>query len=241
MIGHPCATPKLCAVSDIYAAGNASVGGHNAVASHADVVGDLHQVVDFRILPDHGVIIGPAVNGCVGPDGDPVLNDHATQLWDIDQARRARSRAKTRFANDGTAVNLHPIPDQRKADGDIGRDLTVPTNRDPRPNHRIGPDAGASPDLRAGTNHHTWAQPDVGFQQGVIGDSLIRSGARPVKTLRRGDIGRLRVGCDQTDAAGGYQTGQIFRNKTGPRLGLRQLRRMAAITEEGHAVVDGSA
>ena len=55
----------------------------DAMAADLDIVSDLHQVVDLGALADHGVAIGAAVDGGVGPDLDIVLNDDAADLQDL--------------------------------------------------------------------------------------------------------------------------------------------------------------
>ena len=49
----------------------------------ADIVANLHQVVDLGALADHGVAHGAAVDRGAGADFDVVLDDDAADLRNL--------------------------------------------------------------------------------------------------------------------------------------------------------------
>ena len=61
-------------------AGDADLRHDHAMLADGDVVGDLHQVVDLRPLPDQRVAAAAAVDRRVGADLDVVADDHAPEL-----------------------------------------------------------------------------------------------------------------------------------------------------------------
>src|SRR3954469_14892316 len=69
-------------------AGDADLRHDHAMLADGDVVGDLHQVVDLRPLPDQRVAAAAAVDRRVGPDLDVVADDHAPELRHLDMALR---------------------------------------------------------------------------------------------------------------------------------------------------------
>src|SRR6185369_6163036 len=60
MVRHTGASAELHAIADDDAAGDACVGRHDAVATDADVVGDLHLIVDLGVFTNRGVVKGAA-------------------------------------------------------------------------------------------------------------------------------------------------------------------------------------
>ena len=61
MIGDAGLAAKLAAIPDRHTAGNAGLARDDAVPADADVVGDLHQVIDLGILADDGVLVGTPI------------------------------------------------------------------------------------------------------------------------------------------------------------------------------------
>lgn len=62
------------------AARNTHTPGHGAVFSHPHVVADLHQVVEFDAVFEHGVGQGSPVDTGVGTNFDVVADHHGPQL-----------------------------------------------------------------------------------------------------------------------------------------------------------------
>ena len=80
------------------------------------VVADLHQVVDLRPLPDHGVAVGAPIDRHPGPDLDIVLNDDAPDLGHFEMAAAPEREPEPVLPDMGAGMNDHPIADQRRPD-----------------------------------------------------------------------------------------------------------------------------
>jgi uncharacterized 2Fe-2S/4Fe-4S cluster protein (DUF4445 family) len=50
------------------------------MTANDDIVADLDLVIDLRAFTNHGVAVGPAVNGGVGADLDVILYDDPPDL-----------------------------------------------------------------------------------------------------------------------------------------------------------------
>src|SRR5690606_16088928 len=149
------------------AAGDAGMRGHDAVSPHADVVGDLHQVVDLGVLTDRGVVEGPTIDAAVGADRHPVLQDDPAKLGDVHDSGGAAGGAESRLADHRASQNPHAVAQQGEAQGDIGADDAIAADRDARTDHRIGSDLGSGADPRARTDDDAGGQVDALLQHDV--------------------------------------------------------------------------
>src|SRR4051812_45247601 len=100
----------------------------HAMASNFHVVRDLDQVVDLGTLPDHGVADRSAVDGRVGADLDPILNDDTPDLRHLAVPPGARQVAKAVLPDTGTGMNDDAIANQRMDDGGACADDAVPSD-----------------------------------------------------------------------------------------------------------------
>lgn len=62
-------------VFDCRRSGDADLRGEKTLTSDFDVMGDLHEVIDFRAAADDGVTAAATVDRGVGPDLDIVSDD----------------------------------------------------------------------------------------------------------------------------------------------------------------------
>ncbi len=125
------------------------------MTTDANVVTDLHLIVDLGTLADDRIVHGSAVDRRLGTDFDVILNDDAADLHDLDHAGWARCITETVLADPSAIVDDHMIADQPHnmlvppaimhsrpiltplpiiAPGP----MRVPTDCDMRPDHCIG-------------------------------------------------------------------------------------------------------
>src|SRR6185312_6563901 len=120
MVAHPRLSGEDDEIADVGAAGDADQGDDEAVPPDMDVVSDLNQIIDLGAFADHRVAQRATVDGGVGPDLDPVLDDHAPQLRRLGMAAGGRGKAETRLADLGAGQDRHAIADIGVGDGDMG-------------------------------------------------------------------------------------------------------------------------
>ena len=151
-------------ISDDRAAGYAGQSRNQAMPPDADVVRDLHEIVDLGALADDGIARRAAIDRDVGADLDIVLNDHAAGLRDFLMALRRRQEAEAVLANAGAGMNDHAVPDQGMRDGRVGADGAIAADRDARADDGAGGDQRARPDLGARSDDGERIDRDAGFQ-----------------------------------------------------------------------------
>ena len=82
-------------------------------ATDADVVADLHLIIDLGAFADDGVVHGAAIDGRIGADLDIVLDDDATDLHDLDHAARAWRITKAVLADTRAIMDDDAVTDER--------------------------------------------------------------------------------------------------------------------------------
>src|SRR5206468_10975264 len=102
-------------VLDLHAAGDARLGHDQAASRDADVVGDVHQVVDLRPGPDHGVVDAAAVDAGVGADLDIVPDQAAAHVRNlaVRLARFPGDVAEAIAPQHGAGVDDDPLAKRR--------------------------------------------------------------------------------------------------------------------------------
>src|SRR3982751_6106824 len=113
MIGKANAAAHGDTITDGDGAGNTREPGNNAIAADANVMGDLHQIVDLGPLTDDRIRHGAAIDGRVRADFDIVLNDNAADLRHTLRAFGAADKAEAVLADPGAAMNDDAVADQR--------------------------------------------------------------------------------------------------------------------------------
>ena len=145
-------------VADGHAARNAAVAGDHRVHADPHIVGDLHQIVDFRALPDHRVAQRAPVDRRVCADLDIVLYDDTAELRHLAQAVGARHIAEPVLADRRARQYLHPVAKQGVLQARARTDVAVAADAAPARNDRIGADDRARTDLHIVTDDGTRRQ-----------------------------------------------------------------------------------
>lgn len=220
MVGYPGLASKGNAITDNGAARDTGIGRQHAIATYADVVRDVDQIVDLGVLTDGRIGKGSAIDTAVGPDGNAVLNNDPAKLWKIHHPFGPGCGPKTGLANHGSSMNVDAVTYDGKPDHGIGPNQTVTAQSDAGPNDDTGCQSGPSanpgplPDCNAGR------QPDALFQF-TIGMDLVCIRLVPawgIQPRRCGRPGSLRVGRQQGRAARAQQIAIFRPDKAGPRL-----------------------
>ena len=227
--------------SDRRRAGDTGLGDNDAVGADADIMPDLHQVIDMHAGADHGVLRRTAVDGGVGADLRAVADQHAAQLRHGQEAFLAHGEAEPvladarprkqhhAVADDGVrhrhlradpAVlpDAHPVADHcQRADHGPGPD------RHPRADHRVGTDFGARIDLSARIDHG--ARMDAGTRR--------RGGMEQRRDFRPAHIRLRRHQCHR---AFRHARGKVGMQNNRPGPGRGEQVRVAAIVQKTHIV-----
>src|SRR3954466_12506027 len=90
MVGDADLAAQHRIISDRHAAGDAALRDQDAIPADHAVVSDLHKVIDFGPLADHGVAAAAAIYRGVDADLHIVLDDDAAKLRHLDETARAR-------------------------------------------------------------------------------------------------------------------------------------------------------
>ena len=99
--------------SDAGAAGNARLRGDDGMLSNNDVVRDLHEIVDLNAFLDPGPTESSAIDGCVCPDLNVVVNLDNSELRNFLVTAFDEFEPKTVRADYCTAVNNGACADSR--------------------------------------------------------------------------------------------------------------------------------
>src|SRR5262249_54427417 len=83
MVDDPDAGTEYDVISKGSAAGNAGLRHDHAMAANDDIVADLHHVVDLGALADDRIAKRTTIDRCSSADLYIVLNDDASDLWDL--------------------------------------------------------------------------------------------------------------------------------------------------------------
>ena len=124
----------------------------------ADVVSHMHQVVDFRAAPDHGILKRPAINCDRCSNFDVIFNDESTNLWEL---LIALCLAIANVAKSIAAQHCARVYADIVADAYTGIDCHV------RFNETALTDSGVSTDNRARSNARMCSDARAGFNARV--------------------------------------------------------------------------
>ena len=155
------------------AARKAGLGGNDHVLADLHIVADMHQIVDFRAAADARLVERAAVDGGVGADFDVVLNDEASNLWELfvasglgvaDVAESFAAQYRSSLDDDTVAKARAGI------DGHIGVDAAVNSDLDAVANHATRADCGSFADFAVLSDDCTRANRDILADFGGAGD-----------------------------------------------------------------------
>ena len=162
------ATPHLATkhhmVSHLHGPGNPALTGDNAVATYADVVSDLHQIIDLCPLPNYRVGHGPSIDCHVCSDLDVILYDDPAQLGNLFYASLTGNETKTVVPDMRSTVDNHAVSNERCLDPTTGADHAISPNFTMCSNHRVGADDRALTNLRTLAHNGTGLNGDVIFK-----------------------------------------------------------------------------
>ena len=83
-----------------------SAPSNRSVCTNANIVSNLHLIIDFYTVFNDRILYGTTINGGIGTNLYIIANPHAASLWNFDPALIAITRkAKTVCANHGTRMH----------------------------------------------------------------------------------------------------------------------------------------
>src|SRR5207253_1870602 len=112
----------------------------------ADVVSDLHEVVDLRSLADHRLAERGAVDGRAGADLDVVFNAHDSDLRDLLVTSFVLRESVAVAADHDAAVHDAALPDLRSV---VDRDIRIKDRAVADRRVRLDGDVRIDDDVRA--------------------------------------------------------------------------------------------
>jgi hypothetical protein len=136
------------------APGDTGLGHDDAMPSDHHVVPDLHEIINFRALPDHGIPQGASVDGGVGADLHPVLDDHAADLRHLRVPCLAHGEAKSVLADGHSGMKRDIVADEGVGHRGIRANIAAASDMDP-----VADDRACS---NCGTSSHSRFWPDDG-------------------------------------------------------------------------------
>ena len=153
--------------ADFGAACDADFGGDGCACTNADIMRDLHQIVDDDMILNDSVIDSPAIDASMTADANMIADTHPTQLCDALPLHlsiaKYRRKTKSLRADIGMTMDAHMITDDASMmDDSTGIDVTLRTDT-----HTLA-DNHTLADRRACTDRHTF------FDDGIGRDADIR-------------------------------------------------------------------
>ena len=244
--GHRGLAADLDEVFQHGGARDADLGDDDAAAAEADVVADLHQVIEAGTGADDGVLHGAAVDGGVGADLDVVLDQHAAELGNGEVAGFGVGEAEAFLADTDAGGQRHAVAEEGVADADMGADAAVLAELDAGGEADIGTEAAVGADADLVLDDGKGA--DLG--RGVDGGAGVNEGGGVDAGVQRrqgvehaGDAGPALVGGGDLDGGGGFGDAgcHVWVDDDGAGLGLLQGGDVAAVVQEADFVGLGGA
>ena len=230
------------AIARLGAAGYAHLGDDQALLAKADVVPDLHQVVQFAVFADAGGAQGGAVDAGVGAYIHTVGQGDRADLRDFLHHAAHADKTEAVRADDRAGVD-----DAAFADDHAGQNHGVGVTHAARPKHAVlgqvnagvehaaRPKAGARAHVGVGMDGAALAYFRRGVDHGQIADARERLGLADKKGGGPGEI-QVRIGADQGRAR---QVGEFFRHNHGAGFGFSQKMRVLGVGQKGNVVFTG--
>src|ERR1700682_1278581 len=133
----------------------------------ADVMADLHEVVDLRSLADHGLPECSTVDGRSGPDLDVILDADDADLRNLVMPPAMRGKPIAIRADDSPAVDdAAPADPAAVVHRDVGVDRGSIADRGARLDRNVGVDRHIVADGDAVADGHEWPYAHVPAQRG---------------------------------------------------------------------------
>src|SRR6185437_5224701 len=188
-----------------------------AVPPDPAIVPDLHEIIDLGALADHRVAQGPPIDGGIGADLDPVLDDDPAKLRNLAIGDAMVEPAEAFRPDPGAGMQHDVVAQMGTFDADVGRDGAVASDGDARPDDRVRADHGTTPDFHARPQYHARPDPHIAFGrwQAFMWSEQAEdagSGALRIKPLQQVDEQQMRVLVDDPDRARGDIAEKIRRD-----------------------------
>ena len=215
----------------------------DATTPRLHVVPDLHQVVEARARPQHGVALAAAIDAGIRARSRTKSPSNTRPSCGIVSNRPSgrRGEAEAFLADPGTGMQHHAAAEDGMADAAIGMQPAAIADLDPGPDRhmRVQDAAGADPrpradddagaDLRPFAHHRIRRHHRAGMD---AGDRLHR------RMQQRRDPGEAEIGLRRHQSHGTRRhlrgEGPQQHHRAGP--GFLQQRRIAAVVEEADVV-----
>src|SRR4026207_2294760 len=164
------------------------------MASDADVVSDLHEIIDLGSLADDGIAERAPIDRAVAADLDVVLDNHAAKLGKFLMPPVGENISETVRADYRAGVNHHTIADAySRIDVHVGMQHRVCTDC------RALADDHACVQYRSRADGHTFIDDHRGANDRIVGHTSAR------RDHRRSMNGRYRLRHWQGALGGGGQ------------------------------------
>src|SRR5437667_10698680 len=156
---HPNLSGQHRAVPDDDTPGDTALGHDHDPPPNGDVVGHLHEIVNFRAGANAGLAERRPVDCRVGADLHIVFNHHTTDMRNLHVLARTDRIAETIAANHRTAVQDDPPADLGAiVHGHAGIDDGALANGHLATQHAPGHDGHAVADPRPLADHDVWTK-----------------------------------------------------------------------------------
>src|SRR5262245_4258440 len=247
VVGKPHLSGQNDAILYDDAAGDPALRHDDAMAADRDIVSDLHQDVDLCASADHGIAVGPSVDGGPGPDLHLILHDDAANPQDLAVTGRSHDIAEAILSDGAAGVHDDAVPDQAVGNHGVGADNTLPADTDPGSDHRTGGDERTGPDLGLGSDHATGIDRYAALEAcGRMDERPRRHGARGeqggwaqrVRKQRPRDFHESTIRLANAEHADmrGRAAGIAWSGEAGTGVARRQLRHIFRFVEKGQVV-----
>jgi hypothetical protein len=149
MVANAGLSPNHDAVPDDSTACDTDLAANNAISSKADIVCDVHEIIDNSPRSDHGITGRTSVYRAVRTNLDIVFDNDTAKLRNAQSPISRRHEAKTLSANADTGRDLDSGAYDGVAYASVCSDCTVPTEHDAAANDGVTSDVATRPDFRA--------------------------------------------------------------------------------------------
>src|ERR1700722_8537630 len=213
--------------------------GDGAAAAQSHTMRDLHEVVDARAGPDHGIGHAAAVDRRVGADLHIIMHDDQTQLRNGQETVLRNRETEPFLTNSRPRIDENTIPEQGVRNTGVTANPAIRPDFDSGTYHGQWRDAGSFADHRSLADHGKWSDLGARVGPGILADHSRGMHARHRWRLRmeqRGDPCPGGIDLGGLDGHGGI--GHLVReirmhnHRAGP--GFFQHPQEFAVVEEAH-------
>src|SRR5262245_30873676 len=142
--------------------GNAGLADDHAMPADHHVVPDLHEIINFGALTDHGVLQRAAIDAAVGADFHVIVDDHPADLGDLEMTLRPHGKAKAVLADAHARVQDHAVADDGVRQADPRSDVAALAHHDAVADEGTRGHRGIGTDGRLAADHGARFHPRTG-------------------------------------------------------------------------------